>query len=269
MSTYAIGDLQGCLEPLQRLLDHVNFDPSEDKLWLVGDLINRGPDSLQTLRLVYQLRHSVTAVLGNHDLHFLAVALGHRQKGRHDTLDALLEANDLGPMVAWLRHCPLLYRDSQLGFTMVHAGIPPIWDLEQAEACSGEVEAVLQSDQLEHYLAHMYGNEPSRWDDQLVGPERWRLITNYFTRMRFCTAEGELELHTKASAEQHPAGFLPWFAHPEHRCRRDKIVFGHWAALRGQATANNVYALDTGCVWGGSLTALRLEDERLFHCQCQ
>lgn len=269
MSTYAIGDLQGCLEPLQRLLERVNFDPSEDKLWLVGDLINRGPDSLQTLRLVYQLRHSVTVVLGNHDLHFLAVACGHRHQSRHDTFDTLLEADDLTGMMTWLRGCPLLHRDPQLGFTMVHAGIPPIWDLAQAEARAREVEAVLQGDQFEHYLAHMYGNEPSRWGDQLVGPERWRLITNYFTRMRFCTAEGELELRTKASAEQHPVGFLPWFAHPEHRCRHDKILFGHWAALRGQTTASNVYALDTGCVWGGSLTALRLEDERLFHCRCQ
>lgn len=269
MSTYAIGDLQGCLEPLQRLLDRINFDPADDKLWLVGDLINRGPDSLQTLRLVYELRENAVVVLGNHDLHFLAVAYGHRDEGRHDTFETLLDADDLAHMAAWLRQCPLLHRDPQLGFTMTHAGIPPIWNLAQAEARAREVEAVLQGEQFELYLAHMYGNEPSRWSDQLVGPERWRLITNYFTRMRFCTAEGELELHAKTSAKQAPAGFLPWFAHPEHRCRNDKIIFGHWAALRGQATARNVYALDTGCVWGGSLTALRLEDERLFHCRCQ
>lgn len=268
MSTYAIGDLQGCLEPLQRLLDHINFDPAEDQLWLVGDLINRGPQSLETLRLVYQLRHNVTAVLGNHDLHFLAVAYGHQSKSPDDTLQALLEADDLAEMMAWLRQRPLLHRDTQLGFTMVHAGIPPIWDLTQAETYAREMEAVLRGDQFEHYLAHMYGNEPSRWSDQLVGPERWRLITNYFTRMRFCSAEGQLELRTKASADENPVGFLPWFAHQEHRCRNDKIIFGHWAALRGQTSANNVYALDTGCVWGGTLTAMRLEDERRFHCPC-
>ncbi|MDQ2077595.1 symmetrical bis(5'-nucleosyl)-tetraphosphatase [Marinimicrobium sp. ABcell2] len=268
MSTYAIGDLQGCLEPLKRLLGQVNFDPCADRLWIAGDLVNRGPSSLETLRYLYELRDSVTAVLGNHDLHFLAVAFGHKRKSRYDTLEDLLKAEDCTDMIAWLRQCPLLHRDEALGFTMVHAGIPPNWTMEQAEAHAREVEAVLQSNQLDHFLSHMYGNKPRRWKNKLIGVDRLRLITNYFTRMRFCTEDGELELESKAGADQHPPGFAPWFAHPKHKCRKHKIVFGHWAALEGKADAPNVYALDTGCVWGGSLTALRLEDEHLFRCQC-
>lgn len=268
MSTYAIGDLQGCLEPLQRLLDQVNFDPASDRLWLAGDLVNRGPSSLETLRFLYDMRHRVTAVLGNHDLHFLAVAFGHQRKGGLDTLEGLLEAEDCHDLIAWLCQCELLHRDTDLGFTMVHAGIPPIWNMEEAEAHAREVEAVLRSKQLDGFLSQMYGNKPKRWKDTLTGVDRLRIITNCFTRMRFCTAEGELDLESKSNVAEQPPGFAPWFAHSEHRCRQHKIVFGHWAALEGKAEAPNVYALDTGCVWGGSLTALRLEDERIFRCQC-
>lgn len=268
MSTYAIGDLQGCLEPLQRLLEQIQFDPAIDRLWIAGDIVNRGPSSLETLRFLYELRTSVIPVLGNHDLHFLAVAFGHKRKSSFDTLEELLKAEDCRELIEWLRQCKLLHRDTQMGFTMVHAGIPPIWSMEQAEAHAREVEAVLQSNQLDDFLSQMYGNKPMRWKNKLVGMDRLRIITNYFTRMRFCTSSGELDLETKTGPDQHPPGFAPWFSHPKHKCRDHKIIFGHWAALEGKADAPNVYALDTGCVWGGSLTALRLEDEHIFRCRC-
>ncbi|MCP8899385.1 symmetrical bis(5'-nucleosyl)-tetraphosphatase [Gilvimarinus xylanilyticus] len=269
MSTYAVGDIQGCLEPLQRLLDQVAFDPTYDRLWVAGDMVNRGPRSLATLRFLHGLGDCVTAVLGNHDLHFLAVAYGHKKKGSFDTLDALLQAPDRDELIHWLRHRHLLYTDAQLDYTMVHAGIPPIWTLGQAQALAREVEAVLQSDYIDAFLANMYGNKPNRWRNRLLGYERLRVITNYFTRMRFCTVEGELEFDNKAApGRSHQRGFLPWFAHTDHQCRRERIVFGHWAALEGRADARNVTALDTGCVWGGCLTALRLEDGQLFRTQC-
>lgn len=268
MATYAIGDIQGCLEPLQCLLAEIKFNPRHDKLWLAGDLINRGPDTLATLRFLYRLRDSITIVLGNHDLHFIAVYYGLRKRGKNDTLDELLRAPDCADLVYWLRQQKLVHCDSALNFTMVHAGIPPQWDLAEALARSREVENVLQSDKIEHFLAGMYGNLPSRWSDDLAGVDRLRLITNYFTRMRFCSAEGELELQTKESADAAPIGFAPWFSFAERKTRAQKIIFGHWAALEGRTNIKNVYALDTGCVWGGSLTALRLEDERKFSCDC-
>ncbi len=268
MATYAIGDIQGCLEPLQCLLAEIKFNPRHDKLWLAGDLINRGPDTLATLRFLYRLRDSVTIVLGNHDLHFIAVYYGLRKLGKSDTLDELLRAPDCADLVYWLRQQKLVHCDPALNFTMVHAGIPPQWDLAEALARSREVENVLQSDKIEHFLAGMYGNLPSRWSDDLAGVDRLRLITNYFTRMRFCSAEGELELQTKESADAAPIGFAPWFSFSARKTRTQKIIFGHWAALEGHTNTKNVYALDTGCVWGGSLTALRLEDERKFSCDC-
>ncbi|HEX7764648.1 MAG TPA: symmetrical bis(5'-nucleosyl)-tetraphosphatase [Cellvibrio sp.] len=268
MATYAIGDIQGCLEPLQCLLKKINFNPAKDKLWLAGDVINRGPDSLATLRFLYKLRDSVTLVLGNHDLHFIAVYYGLRKAGKNDTLDQLLIAPDRADLVYWLRQQPLVYHDAALGFTMVHAGIPPQWSLEQALMRSREVEQVLQGNAPEYLLENMYGNFPARWHDDLQGTERLRVITNYFTRMRFCSAEGELELQTKESADAAPIGFAPWFSLAGRKMRNEKIIFGHWAALEGRANTKNIYALDTGCVWGGELTALRLDDEVLFSCHC-
>lgn len=268
MATYAIGDIQGCLEPLQCLLKEIKFNPLNDKLWLAGDLINRGPDTLETLRFLYRLRDSITIVLGNHDLHFIAVYYGLRKRGKNDTLDALLRAPDCADLVYWLRQQKLVHHDPVLGFTMVHAGIPPQWELTEALAHSREVEMVLQTDKIEHYLAGMYGNLPGRWDNNLAGVDRLRLITNYFTRMRFCSVDGELELQTKENADAAPAGFAPWFSFSERKTWDQKILFGHWAALEGRTDVENIYALDTGCVWGGSLTALRLEDERWFFCDC-
>lgn len=268
MATYAIGDIQSCLEPLQNLLKKIQFDPRNDRLWLAGDLINRGPDTLATLRFLYAMRDSITIILGNHDLHFIAVYYGVRKKGKNDTLDELLNAPDCADFVYWLRQQKLVHHDALLNFTMVHAGIPPQWDLNEALMYSHEVESALKNDAIENYLAGMYGNEPSRWDINLSGVERLRLITNYFTRMRFCNAEGELELETKENADAAPEGFAPWFSFAQRKTAAQKIIFGHWAALEGKTGVKNIYALDTGCVWGGSLTALRLEDERLFSCDC-
>ncbi|MDR7088023.1 MULTISPECIES: symmetrical bis(5'-nucleosyl)-tetraphosphatase [Cellvibrio] len=268
MATYAIGDIQGCLEPLQCLLQEIKFNPSKDKLWLAGDLINRGPDTLETLRFLYRLRDSITIVLGNHDLHFIAVYYGQRKRGKNDTLDELLRAPDCADLVYWLRQQKLVHHDPLLNFTMVHAGIPPQWDLSEALAHAREVENVLQTDKVEIFLAGMYGNLPNRWNDNLAGVDRLRLITNYFTRMRFCSADGELELQTKESVDAAPIGFAPWFSFAERKTWDQRILFGHWAALEGRTDVENVYALDTGCVWGGSLTALRLEDERWFACDC-
>lgn len=268
MATYAIGDIQGCFEPLQSLLTNIGFNPAVDKLWLAGDLINRGPDSLATLRFLYQMRETITLVLGNHDLHFIAVYYGLRPQSKSDTLDQLLMAPDCAKLVDWLRHQKLVHHDPVLKFTMVHAGIPPQWTLTDALARAQEVEQCLQSESPESFLALMYGNTPSLWCDDLQGGDRWRVITNYFTRMRFCSAAGELELNTKENADAAPPGFMPWFSVPERKMRHDKIIFGHWAALEGRANTPNIYALDTGCVWGGALTALRLEDEKLFSCPC-
>lgn len=268
MATYAIGDIQGCFEPLQCLLNKINFNPEKDKLWLAGDIINRGPDSLATLRFLYKIRDSVTLVLGNHDLHFIAVYYGLRKAGKNDTLDQLLIAPDRADLVYWLRFQKLVHHDAALNFTMVHAGIPPQWTLDDALARSREVEQVLRSDSPELLLENMYGNLPARWSDDLQDADRLRVITNYFTRMRFCSAAGEVELQTKENTDSAPAGFSPWFTLSGRKMRHHKIIFGHWAALEGRANTKNIYALDTGCVWGGALTALRLEDEVLFSCKC-
>lgn len=268
MATYAVGDLQGCLSPLKNLLALVQFDPARDTLWLVGDLINRGPESLATLRFVYRLRERVRCVLGNHDLHLLAVAEAGRTPGKGDTLEEILAAPDRDQLLGWLREQPLLHHDPALGFTMVHAGIPPQWDLAQAQACAREVEEVLRGPQRQAFLASMYGNTPDLWDATLEGIERWRLITNYFTRMRFCSSDGRLELKTKEGPGAPPAGYAPWFSYAQRATRDDRIIFGHWAALEGKANTPNVYALDTGCVWGGAMTMLRLEDQHIFRCQC-
>lgn len=268
MATYAVGDIQGCLQPLQCLLEQVQFQPGRDRLWLCGDLVNRGPDSLGTLRFLYDMRDSVISVLGNHDLHLLAVAWkGDRLKNK-DTLQEILDAPDRDQLLEWMRHFPLMHYDAELGFAMSHAGVPPVWTLEQALALSREVETVLQGPRLGRYLKHLYGNQPDRWDDALEGPERWRLITNYFTRMRFCSADGRLELKCKLGPDQAPEGFAPWFHHPSPTLRATKLIFGHWASLQGQSNRKNLFALDTGCVWGGSLTMLHLEEERFFHCDC-
>jgi bis(5'-nucleosyl)-tetraphosphatase (symmetrical) len=268
MATYAVGDLQGCLKPLKCLLKEVGFDRKRDHLWLVGDLINRGPDCLETLRYLYKHRDCITAVLGNHDLHLLAVAYGYQTPDNSDTLDEILNADECFELMDWLRQNPLVHTDEQLGYTMVHAGIPPQWNINKANKRARELESVLRSDNFHDFLSTMYGNTPDCWDKDLEGADRWRAITNYFTRMRFCSEDGHLELKSKSGPGKQPEGYAPWFSHKKRKTRDDKIIFGHWAALEGKADTANIYALDTGCVWGGSMTMLRLEDEKLFSCKC-
>ena len=267
MATYAVGDLQGCLQPLQALLDEVSFDPANDRLWLVGDLINRGPASLETLRFLYKMRDSLTIVLGNHDLHFLATYWHRDFLKPYDTLQEILDAPDCAELVAWLRQQKLIHYDPAYNSILVHAGIPPMWSLEQAMSLAAEVEAVLQDDQkISDYLLNMYGNKPKRWSDDLVGYERLRVITNFLTRMRFCNAEGKLQLKAKNSPDQAPEGFAPWFEHPSLVMPQHKIIFGHWAALEGRSSNPAAIALDTGCIWGGTMTLYNLDNDQ-FHCQ--
>jgi len=270
MTLYAVGDLQGCLDPLKCLLDEVRFDPAQDRLWLVGDLVNRGPQSLETLRYLYALRDSVVSVLGNHDLHLLAVAFGGAKLKKQDTLSDILAAPDRDELLHWLRHLPLIQHDAERNCVLVHAGLPPQWTLAQALSLAGEVEAVLRDDQTHvPFLEQMYGNEPALWHDELHGQERLRLITNYLTRMRFCSPEGQLEFKSKEGLDSAPAGFAPWFSHA-HRLTRDvRILFGHWAALKGRCATPNVEALDSGCVWGGDMTLLDVDGNRRHLCSCK
>jgi bis(5'-nucleosyl)-tetraphosphatase (symmetrical) len=269
MATYAVGDLQGCLEPLKQLLQRVAFDPARDKLWLVGDLVNRGPQSLETLRFLYAMRDSVVCVLGNHDLHLLAVAYNAERLKKADTLREILEAPERDDLLDWLRNMPLVHHDAERDITLVHAGIPPQWSIEKSLQRAAEVEEALRDDQrLPLFLEGMYGNEPAKWDKKLHGIDRLRVITNYFTRMRFCTPDGKLDLKSKEGLDTAPAGYAPWFSYPERKAAGRKIIFGHWAALEGQCDVPGLYALDTGCVWGGSMTLLNVDSGERITCNC-
>jgi len=255
---FAVGDLQGCREPLELLLDDVKFNPKEDELWCVGDLVNRGPDSLGTLQLLYDMRDCVKVVLGNHDLHLLAIAHGQKKaKGHEDLLD-IVHADNAKTLLKWLRHQPLFYWDQQRDLAMAHAGIPPFWSPKKALKRSKEVEAVLQSKDHKQFYAAMYGNEPARWDKTLTGMDRLRVIVNYFTRMRFLGPDMELELASKEGAGSAPAGCKPWFEFP-NKLKHTQLLFGHWAALEGLFDHPNVTGLDTGCVWGGNMTLLNVD----------
>lgn len=267
VSTYAVGDIQGCYEPLRRLLDQLNFEPADDQLWLVGDLVNRGPDSLAVLRYAASLGNSLRVVLGNHDLHLLAVASGVRALRKSDSLTAILDASDVSELLSFLRRQPLLYHDPALDFCMVHAGIPPQWDLATAQAMAREAEYWLRD--------HGYGicakganDRPGPLLDSLDAEARARLIVAYFTRMRVCTPEGKLHMAFKGDAAAAPPGHAPWYSHPGRRSVGTRILFGHWAALRGRVDAEGVFGLDTGCVWGNRLTLMRLEDQKRFECKC-
>lgn len=269
MAVYAVGDLQGCLEPLQCLLEHVAFDPSKDRLWLVGDLVNRGPQSLETLRFLYGIRDSLVCVLGNHDLHLLATARNIERLKKHDTLREVLEAPDCDQLLEWLRQQKLMHYDAERAIAMVHAGIPPQWTLKKALKYASEVEDALRDDNLfEPFLDGMYGNEPTQWDKDLHGVTRLRVITNYFTRMRFCTSDGKLDLKGKEGVDTALPGYAPWFSHSDRRTKGLKIIFGHWAALEGKCTEPGMFALDTGCVWGGAMTLLDVDSGELHRCDC-
>lgn len=266
MATYAVGDIQGCLDSLKCLLNEVRFDTTTDQLWCVGDLINRGPQCLETLRFIHGLGDNCKTVLGNHDLHLLAVAFSDASLKPSDTLQSILSADDADELLHWLRQQPLMhYQD---GYALVHAGINPQWSIQQALAMASEVEAVLRGDDYQNYFQYMYGNQPDQWSDDLQGMDRLRCITNYFTRMRFCYPDSRLDLNNKLGPESANLGTIPWFEMPDRKAADDKILFGHWASLEGHCQQPNVFALDTGCVWGGKLTLLRLQDEKTFSCRC-
>lgn len=269
MAVYAVGDLQGCLQPLKCLLERVAFNPAVDRLWLVGDLVNRGPESLETLRYLYAMRDSLVCVLGNHDLHLLAAWHDIERLKKSDTLREIIEAPDADQLLDWLRRQKLLHYDEARSVALVHAGIPPQWTLGTALELAGEVQEVLRDDtRLKLFLDGMYGNEPNKWSKQLGGVERLRVITNYFTRMRFCTAEGKLDLKSKEGLDSAPKGYKPWYAHKGRRSRHVDIIFGHWAALEGRVSEPGVIALDTGCVWGGAMTLYNVDTGVYHRCEC-
>lgn len=268
MTDYVVGDIQGCLDPLLKLLDRVNFEPTTDRLIAVGDLVNRGPQSLETLRFCKGLGSAFTSVLGNHDLHLLAISHGVRSATNKDTLDEILTASDCNELLSWLQQQPLLLSIGD--YTLVHAGIPPNWNISTAVSMAREVEAVLQSDRADLYFQHMYGNQPDSWSDTLEGPERWRLITNYLTRMRYCSSSGQLELKAKTAPDsqynsQQSSNFQPWYSHSDRLARQDKIVFGHWAALEGKDCGDNLYPMDTGYIWGGAMRLMNLHSGSKYH----
>ncbi|AXI01812.1 symmetrical bis(5'-nucleosyl)-tetraphosphatase [Aquirhabdus parva] len=265
---YVIGDLQGCFAATQALLKEINFDEKQDHLWFAGDLVARGEDSLATLRLVKQLCESGVAhtVLGNHDLNLLAVWRGFNKLKKNDRTAPIFDAPDAVVLLNWLRKQPLLLRPNP-DYVLTHAGLPPTWTTEQAEHLAFEVALVLRGTflELDRYLAHMFGNQPDQWSDELTGVERLRVITNYFTRMRLIDGDGRLELDFKEGLDAPmPKGFSPWFTWPTVVPRTEKVLFGHWAALEGAAPLSRMVALDGGCVWGGSLIAYRLEDGQRF-----
>ncbi len=269
MATYAIGDLQGCLTSLMTLLDLIGYNSQDDQLWFTGDLINRGPESLETLRFVKSLGHNATVVLGNHDLHLLAVSRGLGKLKQSDTFIDVLSARDRDELIGWLCHQPLCHYDDSFNTIMTHAGIPPCWTLEQTRQLAKEVETKLKSDDVDAFLVGMYGNTPQPWHNNLVGMERLRAIINYLTRMRFCDAKSNLDLKNKEGSSMAKEGYAPWFVYPSQLPENCHIIFGHWSALEGMTYLDKIHALDTGCVWGGSLTALELEDKQLFSVPCK
>ncbi|OON61287.1 bis(5'-nucleosyl)-tetraphosphatase (symmetrical) [Massilia sp. KIM] len=271
MKTYAIGDLQGCAHEAQLLLDRIHEDAGgEARILFVGDLINRGPDSLTALRRMKALSESsngrVEALLGNHDLHLIAVAVGAQRVSRSDTLDEILAAPDRDELIAWLRRRPLaMFVDAHL---LVHAGVPPQWDAAQTMALAGEVEAALRGEGWIDFLREMYGNQPARWDDGLTGMARLRCIVNALTRMRLCAPDGSMDFeHKESGTGPEGSGLLPWFVLPQRRTADVTVVFGHWSAL-GLVLRPNLVGLDSGCVWGGKLTAVCLDDRSLLQVDC-
>ena len=259
MSVYLIGDIQGCDSALQQILDRIDFSPSRDQLFLLGDLVNRGPHSAAVLRRLMAFGSSAQSLLGNHDLHLLALARGVRKPHRSDTLDDILGAPDRDVMLSWLRwqSMAILKEVHGQALLMVHAGVLPCWTATQTQKLAHEVETVLRGDQLGEFLQGMYANEPNQWDDRLAGVARLRVIVNALTRLRFCTPDGAMEFSTKDGANAAPTGYHPWFDVPGRRSADVTVVFGHWSTL-GWLDRQDVIALDTGCVWGGCLSAVRL-----------
>jgi len=273
MATYAIGDIQGCFKQLQHLLKKIDFNEKHDKLWFVGDLVNRGPDSLGTLRFVKDLveKKRAVTVLGNHDLHLLAVGAGIRKLKDKDTFGDVLAAPDKNAILTWLRQQPLLHFDRQLDYVLVHAGLAPQWTLNDAVNSQNEISAILRGEHYEKLLHHMYSNVPVDVSPphHLTDWQRYRSEIDYFTRMRFCSAKGLIDLKTTGPLKEHLQGYYPWFRVPRRKNKDLRIIFGHWASLEGKVSDPNVYALDTGCIWGNCLTAMRLEDQQRFFVDCK
>jgi bis(5'-nucleosyl)-tetraphosphatase (symmetrical) len=267
MSTYVVGDIQGCLQPLKCLLRRVAFNADRDMLWSVGDIVNRGPRCLKTLRFLYDMRDNLRMVLGNHDLHLLAVAAGVRQANPSDTFTRIFKAKDREPLLNWLLHRPLIHH--QHDATLVHAGIPPQWSIAQAMGYAREVEDILRSPDCVEFLRQMYGNEPLLWSEDLRGMTRLRVITNYLTRMRYCTSDGILDLESKGPTPNTGKKVSAWFSHPNRKTAGDRILFGHWASLEGKTDSPLVVGLDTGCVWDGYLSLYELETGTWTRCECQ
>lgn len=264
MATYAIGDIQGCFAALDRMLDQLAFDPAADRLWIVGDLVNRGPDSLRVLRFLRDLGDAASIVLGNHDLYLLMVAAGFKRRDSDDTLYQVLEAPDRDELLDWLSCLPLLEVHGE--HVLVHAGLLPGWTVTRAQSLAGEVSTALRGTRARDFLLHLAGNQPERWSDGLKGWDRLRVIVNALTRLRFCSADGRMDLRAKGAPHKAPPGMMPWFRVPDRFSRTHTIICGHWSAL-GFYREQGLIALDSGCVWGGKLTALRIEDDAVFQVQ--
>lgn len=267
MAIYAIGDIQGCFDELEILLDKIKFDQQSDRLWFTGDLVNRGPKSLETLRFIKNIGNSATVVLGNHDLHLLACYYGKKKPHKSDTLNAILSAKDCDELLDWLRQQSLLHYENN--YCLVHAGLPPQWDISMALQCAKTVENVLRHPQkMMVFFRRMYGDTPNKWHTRLDEWSGIRFIVNALTRMRFCTKEGSIDIQYKGSPGSQPKDLVAWFDHPQRKSKNLKIVFGHWSTL-GRLNKKGVYNLDTACLWGGRLTALRLDDERECYVQVE
>ncbi len=270
MAIYAIGDIQGCYQELMALLEQIDFSPAKDRLWFTGDLINRGPKSLEVLRFVKSLGDRAVTVLGNHDLHLLALSQGNLSHYKHGTLDEIMQAPDRHELIEWLRHRPLMYHHEKRGYSLIHAGLAPQWDLAAAQSCARELEAALRGPGFHDFCQQMYGNQPDLWRDELEGMDRLRFITNAFTRLRFCTRDGRLSMRDKGAPGSQTGDSLPWYEVPGRATQNDPILFGHWSTL-GYRQVDKVWCLDGGCLWGGNLTALRLpknQQPKVLQYQC-
>jgi len=272
MAIYAIGDVQGCYDELQELLTHIKFKSDRDKLWFCGDIVNRGPKSLKTLRFIHSLEENATTVLGNHDLHLLATAYDHKKPGKKDTFNKILQARDSEMLLDWLRHRPLVFHDDENDITLLHAGIHPDWSINKALQLANEIERILQSDEHIDFYKNMYGDKPTTWSNSLAGWPRYRFITNIFTRLRYCDAQGRPALNAKGAPGSQAKHLMPWYEVPDRKTKNDTLIFGHWSTLphAGRKAINNTYAIDSGCLWGGYLTAMKIGKKKFnytrMHC---
>lgn len=269
MAIYAIGDVQGCFSELEKLLSKISFNARRDHLWFVGDLVNRGPHSLETLEFVISLGSNATTVLGNHDIHLIACYTGHKLCKKGSSLAPVLQSPNIDALIDWLRFRPLMHTDAETGHSMIHAGLLPQWDLKIAQQCAAEVEFELRSKAFNRFVGQVYGDEPRQWQPSLKGIERLRVITNAFTRLRYCDRDGVMDFDYKGPPGEQPEELRPWFYWPQRKSKENSLVFGHWSAL-GIHQEKNVLAIDSGCLWGGMLTAARIDVSpiRIISVEC-